>query len=527
MRRAILLNLLMWVMPFVSGAGAVAAPRTVGSHLLTPDVIASKIGAPLDVERGLLFVPENRGNPQSRTIAVNFVRFPALSSDGNPVTTRRPPVFMLPGGPGSEYDLKNPNLQKSLAVIRRTRDVVYVSQRGNWIAPGLVSPLVIRESAPPLDRPTTVESIKAAQRAATTAAIQQWSARGVDVRGYDIVNIVDDVNDLRIALGYDKIALRGCSFGSQWSLSYMKRWPQTVERAWLSGVEPLDYAYDSPKWLWASMARLARQAEADPALAKHMPKGGLMEALRQVLGKLEAQPATVTFKPRGRTEPVRIVVGAEDLRQLLQSLSDAPGETARQRLANWPRMLLEMHAGDYRYLAAKSWERRVNGEPYTLILPLIDNSLGITAARDAKLLAEPEARWLGDINDFYHNTRDVTPTARVDDAFRADWRIDVPVLLSNGDLDWSTPLENAQHLRKYLAQGHLLEVTGATHCTETPEMTDLLPDVLAQLNAFFEVDFATTPARDYFKTLPSKVAYPALQFRAPTAPSAFDEWARN
>lgn len=520
MRRSMLLPCLALALPLIRGPEAHAAPRTVGSYLVTPDVIAAASGAPLEIERGLLFVPENRSNPDSRTIAVNFVRFPALKAS----TPRRPPVFLLPGGPGSELDLKNANMQKALQEMRRTRDVVYVSQRGNFIAPGLVSPLVFRESAAPLDRPFTAESIKASHRSSVTSAIQQWNARGVDLRGYDILNIVDDVYELRAALGYDKIVLRGCSFGSQWSFSYIKRWPQTVDRAWLSGVEPLDYAYDSPTWLWASMSRLARQAESDPALAKHMPKGGLMEALRQVLSRLEAQPATVTFVPRGKTEEVRVVVGAEDLRQLLQSLGNIPGDSARQRLTNWPRMLLEMHAGDYRYLAAKSWERRVNGGQSTLILPLIDNSLGITAARDAKLLAEPEARWLGDINDFYHNTRDLTPTPRVDDAFRADWRIDVPVLLTNGDLDWSTPLENAQHARRFLSNGHLLEIEGATHCTEVPELPDLLPELFAQLNAFYEVDFAVTPPADFFKKLPRAAAYPKLEFRAPTAPSSFDEW---
>lgn len=506
----------------VLGPQAQAAPRTVGSYLITPDSLPTATGTPLEIERGLLFVPENRNNPESRTIAVNFVRLPALSSD--PQTPRRPPVFLLPGGPGSELKLADPNRQKALAEMRRTRDVVYVSQRGNPAAPGLVTPLRIQEAPAALDQPTTAESTRSSQRAAVTSAFQHWSARGVDLRGYDILNIVDDVHELRAALGYDKIVLRGCSFGSQWSLAYLKRWPQTVDRAWLSGVEPLDYTYDSPAWLWASMARLAQRAESDPALKKQMPKGGLMAALSEVVDRLAAKPVTVTFTPRGDTKEVSVVLGAEDVRQHMQGLASSPGSSARQRLTNWPLMVLEMHAGDYRYLAAKRWEKRVNGNQSALILPLIDNSLDITAARDAKLRGEREARWLGDINDLYHNTRDLTPTAKVDDAFRADWRIDVPVLMTNGDLDWSTPLENSRHIRKFLAQGHLVEVAGGTHCTEMPEMTPMLPDVLAQLNQFLDVDFAVTTPAEFFKTLPSAVAYPALEFRAPTGTSLFDEW---
>ncbi|MBL8264791.1 alpha/beta fold hydrolase [Steroidobacter sp.] len=518
MRRS---KLLLWVIPLVLGAAAQAAPRNVGSYVVTPDVVTSASGKKFEIERGLVFVPENRNNPNSRTIAVHFVRLPALTKNSD---AKHPPIFMLPGGPGSEFNFADERLQKTLQNMRRTRDVIYVSQRGNPRQPGLTSALRIYNPAAPLDQPLTAASIKASTREAFTAAMQEWKAKGVDLRGYDIINIVDDVYDLRAALGYDKIVLRGCSFGSQWSFSYLKRWPQTVDRAWLSGVEPLDYAYDSPAWLWASMERLAKQADADPTLKKHLPKGGVMEVLRTVITRLEAKPATVAFLPPGKTEEVRITVGAEDLRQTLQ---DAPGTSARDELTNWPRMLLEMYAGDYRYLAAKSWERRSGGAGEPLILPLIDNSLGITAARDAKLLAEPEARWLGDINDFYHNTRDITPTPRVDDAFRADWRLEMPVLLTNGDLDWSTPIENAKHARGFLAQGHLVEIGGATHCTETPELPELLPDLLAKLNQFYEVDFAKTPATDYFKTLPSSVSYPTLKFRAPTAPSTFDEWRAN
>lgn len=493
-------------------------------YVSIPDRIVAASGTALDVERGLFFAPENRRKPNSRTIAIHFLRFAALAGPASARGGARPPVFLLPGGPGSEFDFTDPKLQQAVERLRRTRDVVYVSQRGYAGAPGLVPDLSTLEQGSPLQEPSSAGRTKALQQAAVKSALEKWTGKGLDLGGYDILNIVDDVYELRAALGYDKIVLRGCSFGSQWSLAYLKRWPASVDRALLSGVEPLDYAYDSPKWLWASMQRLANSAESDPALARHIPRGGLMKALQTVIERMAKAPVTATMKDPMTGTDMQVVLGADDLRQQIRSANGFLGATRRDSLANWPRFILELYRGDYRYLAATTWNRRVSGKRVALIEALIDNSLGISPGRDAQLLAEPEAHWLGDINDYYHNTRELVPTPDVGDEFRADWEITVPVLLVNGDLDWSTPLENARHLRTQLKSGHLLEVQGATHCTEVPEMSVLLPDITERVYSFIDADFEQTPPTQFFKSLPASVSYPPLKFSLPVGPSLYEQW---
>lgn len=500
-----------------------AAP--VGSFITIPETIVSPSGQSAEGERGLFFVRENRANPASRAIAVQFQRFRSLDADVASGRKLRPPVFLLAGGPGSEYDFRKASTFDKLQRMRKSRDVVYVSQRGNPRATGLVSPMWVKSPAAPLGEPGTAAVDRETQRATLRQALSEWSSRGVDLAGYDILNIVDDLYELRAALGYQKIALCGCSFGSQWSLSYIKRWPQTVERALLGGVEPLDYAYDSPKWLWASMVRVARDAEADQGLKPHIPPGGLIKALQTVITRLEKEPVKVGIVDPTNGKPVDVTIGADDLRAVIGQQLAFEGATKRDRLTHWPRFILELARGDYRDLAAKAWEARVNPSPEVLILPLIDNSLGITAARDARLVAEPEARWLGDINGFYHNTRDLTPTPNVGDAFRADWTIDAPVLMVQGDYDWSTPLENAEHERKFLRTGHLLTVKGGTHCTDNDELPALLPDTYDQVYGFLDVEMSdTSPPQKYFSTLPATVTYPPLAFEVPAGPSLYEQW---
>jgi pimeloyl-ACP methyl ester carboxylesterase len=493
---------------------------TAGAYLLTPDVITDERGLSADVERGLLFAPENRLDPDSRLIAVHFVRFPAREA-----TDGRAPVFLLPGGPGWDFDLSDPLMFDEVERLRRTRDVVAVSQRGYSGSPGLTPDLRVTYPPRPAGVLVSAREQAEADRLTLAATLARWRARGVDLRGYDILNITDDLNDLRTALGYGKVVLRGCSFGSQWSLAYMKRWPSTVDRAMLSGVEPLDAGYDSPQDLWASMTRVATAAERDPDVAARLPTGGLMAALKVAISRLENAPVNVTIAdPSGEGATV-VPVGADDLRGALMDLQFGR-RRALENLAVWPRFVIEVHEGDYRYLAVLAARRRARTRSESLIIALINHSVGVDARRAADLQAQPAARWLGDVNLKESVTRSVAPTAQIDDAFRASTPTDIPTLLIAGDYDWSTPVENAERLSALLRNGRLVRVQGGRHCTETNhgELSMQAPEVTRRLYDFIDVDFEEASPGAFFETLPTTVSLQPIDFPPIPAQSLYDEW---
>lgn len=455
----------------------------------------------LDFEMGTIYVPENRSDPKSRLIAVGFARFRALEA------TETPPIFLLPGGPGNSLlsDLKQgssrlPGLVRETNRLRRVADVVIVDQRG-FSSRGEILKLSFRTPAFPLDQPGSLAKTSAAFVEVAQAAVADYAKKGVDLRGYTAIECADDVHDLAKALNYPRISLMGGSFGSQWSFAIMRRHPDLVARALLTGVEPLDCGYDMPSHVLAAVRRIWFEAEKDPRFKPYLPPGGLWAAARDVLRRLEQKPVRVTLKGARDSktgEPITVVLGHEDFQR-----------EAFLKGVDSPAFVLSAYYERYDgWASTTSILRRSRQVEQPLIGPLIDTSLGVTPKRLHQLRTDPGNEFLGQWNfDPYLATADIWPTADVGDDFRAEVVTPIPVVFVNGDWDTQTPIENMLAIAPYFPKSHVLIVEHGGHGAMN-QLAQHHPRTMDRL-----IEFLKTGNLD---SLPTRISVPAPKFTVPS-----------
>ena len=216
-------------------SGPVAASRTSSDATPSPGSSATFEEGPCrwDLPRtldgghaiscGFVTVPLFHAEPDGDTIrlAVGIVRPDRGKVGGEP-------VFMLNGGPGGDsgplLDLFAPNFLASYADLRKGREVVVFDQRGTGFSePGLYCQGDTDPSTGDLIGPGDSDSdpderAYEAEGAACAASLGDTT----DLTAFTTSESARDIDDIRTALGYDRIDLWGQSYGTRLALEAMR-----------------------------------------------------------------------------------------------------------------------------------------------------------------------------------------------------------------------------------------------------------------------------------------------------------------
>ena len=172
-------------------------------------------------------VAENPAEPDGRKIKLNIAIAPATGK-----TTEPDPVFFFAGGPGQAatetWVMIRPVLQK----IRKSRDIVMIDQRGTGKSNKLACESEIEED---LNKEIDLDLI----RSETEKCLANLNG---DPRYYTTTIAMGDYNQVRQAMGYEKINIMGVSYGTRSAQVYLRLFPETVRTVTLDSVVPMQLA---------------------------------------------------------------------------------------------------------------------------------------------------------------------------------------------------------------------------------------------------------------------------------------------
>jgi uncharacterized protein (DUF885 family)/pimeloyl-ACP methyl ester carboxylesterase len=203
--------------------------------LFEPDICHFTPPYGYEVECGYLVVPENRSKPDSPSIRIHVAIFKSTNPDPKP----DPVIYVAGGGGVNQVAFSESYLNHGGNDILQERDYIMYNQRGAHLNdPSLVCPddtslfwSLARQELSPHDRADR----KIESRLACHDALLE---KGIDLTAYNTVETAADVNDLRIALGYDEINLYGTSSGTRTILTLMRNHPEGIRSVILDSVYP-------------------------------------------------------------------------------------------------------------------------------------------------------------------------------------------------------------------------------------------------------------------------------------------------
>jgi pimeloyl-ACP methyl ester carboxylesterase len=416
---------------------------------------------PTDALCGTVTVFENRRTGNGRQIDLWVVVLPSLAS-----TPGADPLFFLAGGPGQSAAQLASQVRVMFRRVQRTRDIVLVDQRGT----GKSNPLNCRSSA------NSLRELTEGSDAALARLRRCLNAYDADVRLYTTDIAMDDLDDVRAFLGYDRINLYGGSYGTRAALVYLRQHGEHVRSVVLDGVAPTDMRLPL---FTARDAQLALDnalvdCDAEPACRRAFPEMGTR--IRRLVASLEQHPRRVRIvHPRtGIAEEVNV-----DARLVASVIFSALYSPLTASIV--PALVDRAEQNDFQGLFALALASEDAGDNMS-----IGMQLSVLCSEDAsqvsarQLKAETSSSLFGShLIGSQLDACAMWPKRKVDADYYRPVVSDVPVLVLSGEVDPVTPPGWGDAVVKHLSRGlHIVMPSTGHGVVATPCGNRLVRDFI-------------------------------------------------
>jgi pimeloyl-ACP methyl ester carboxylesterase len=413
---------------------------------------------------GTYDVFENRQTHTGRKISLNIMLLPAGDATPQP-----DPFFAIAGGPGQSAVETFPGAA-FVRRLRASRDVVLVDQRGT----GKSNPLECELHSPSdlqavVGEPYSDEAIR---------RCREQSDKKADTTQYTTSVASDDLDEVRQALGYDKINVYGGSYGSYAALVYLRMHGDHLRTITLSAVAApnLHIALHFAPGVQNSVEGIISLCESYRACQADYPT--LRAEFKALLERLSNAPAQ--FELSGQ----KLTLSREMFVSRLRSLLYVP-----QFISLFPQIIHNAYNNDWRLYGGLVVELRnlIEGQGHIAW----GMSFSAICAEDVPGLTGMIVRsvtagtWMGDsqVRRYEQYCRVWGTVGKVPKDFFAPIRASVPALLISGGLDPGTPPDVAREVARNISNSRLVLVKHGTHTTGSECIDGLVAQFVAQGSA--------------------------------------------
>lgn len=257
-------------------------------------------------------VPENRQQADGRRIALYVAYFPAFARlDADAITP-------LDGGPGegSATQMDGYFTASDVRLLRRRHSLLFIDERGTGLSQAIDCPTQWTDPQKYVDVPVPLLTDPELRRCRAKLAER------ADLSQYNTTAVVQDVDNVRAALGIDKLTLMGFSGGTLTAQVYVRRYPDRVRAIVIGGVTTPDYHHPAPsaRAREIAMEEVFRQCAADRICGSDFPN--LRADYAAAVARVRARPIKGTT-PSGARISVPYAVFADRLALMLYAPSSA------------------------------------------------------------------------------------------------------------------------------------------------------------------------------------------------------------
>ncbi len=285
-----------------------------------------------------LTVPEDRKQPNGTkiTLAVAIVK-------SSSTTPKPDPVLVLVGDPGNGIEIAAylPYIFKN---IYTQRALIIIDQRGTgYSQPSFSCPEFAKLSSESVTQNLSVQETNNRYVDASRTCADRVRATNANLPAYTTRAVAADLEDLRLALGYNQWNIFTIYDGSRLALTMMRDYPQGIRSVVMDSVIPLQAnpAAELGVNVELAIGRLFQRCTEDEQCNKTFPN--IKSTFYALLDKLDAQPITFNVADLNSGERYKVMLDSEGLinfllRLLITTYDNDP-------FSEVPRMIYQLQDG--------------------------------------------------------------------------------------------------------------------------------------------------------------------------------------